>query len=371
MQFSGLNICKEFSMNSLMKKMLANSPTKNASVMSESIFFNEKDIIPTDYPIINIAFSGDINGGITSGLSLLAGPSGVFKSLTSLICAKAYLDKYDDAVCVLLDSEGGITPSYLRAQGIDPTRVLHVPIEHLEMLKFELVKQLKELERGDKVIFIIDSIGNTGSLSEIQNALDEKSVVEMQRAKVIKGMFRMVTPYLISKDVPCICIAHTYETMEIYSKQVISGGSGLRYSANTAFIFSKSQEKGSDGELDGWKFTINIDKSRFVREKSKLAFQVMFEGGIQKYSGLMDIALESGRVVKPKQGWYSRVDDDGVVEDKKWRMKDTGTSEFWDILLQSKSFNEWISARYKLSGSSSSINHINEETLEDDTVEEE
>jgi hypothetical protein len=132
------------------------------------------------------------------------------------------------------------------------------------------------------------------------------------------------------------------------SKQIISGGSGLRYSANSAFIFSKSQEKSTDGDLQGWKFTITVDKSRFVREKSKLAFHVMFEGGIQKYSGLMDLALESGKIVKPKNGWYSRVDDDGVVEDKKWRMKDTGCAEFWDVLLKSKSFSEWIAVRYKL-----------------------
>jgi RecA/RadA recombinase len=334
--------------NSLMKKMLANSPTKNVSIMSESIFFNEKDIVSTEYPIINIAFSGESTGGISSGLTLLAGPSGTFKSLTSLICAKAYLDKYEDSICVLLDSEGGMTPSYLKAQGIDPSRVLHVPIEHLEMLKFELVKQLKEIERGDKVIFVIDSIGNTGSLAEIQNALDEKSTVDLQRAKVIKGLFRMVTPYLISKDVPCIAICHTYETMEHFSRQIISGGSGLRYSANSAFIFSKSQEKSTDGDLQGWKFTITVDKSRFVREKSKLAFHVMFEGGIQKYSGLMDLALEAQKIVKPKNGWYSRVDDDGVVEDKKWRMKDTGCAEFWDVLLKSKSFIDWIAVRYKL-----------------------
>lgn len=203
-------------MNPLMKKLLAASPTKNAAIMSESIFFNKKDVIPTDIPIINLAFSGELSGGLTTGLTLLAGPSKSYKSLLSLVCVRAYFKQYPDAIAILYDSEGGMSPEYLRAQGIDPSRVIHVPIEHLEMLKYDIVRQLKEINRGDKVIFVIDSIGNTGSLKEIEDALDEKSVAELARAKIIKGLFRMVTPSLVAKDIPCITICHTYSTMEMY-----------------------------------------------------------------------------------------------------------------------------------------------------------
>jgi RecA/RadA recombinase len=215
-----------------------------------------------------------------------------------LVCVRAYLNKYPEAVCILYDSEGGMTPDMLRSQGVDPARVLHVPIDHLEMLKFDMVKQLQEIQRGDKVIFVIDSIGNTASLKELDDALAEKSVAELQRAKTIKALFRMVTPSLVNKDIPCVCICHTYQEMTMYPKQIISGGTGLIYSANQAFIIGKSQEK--DGtELAGWNFTLNVEKSRFVREKSKLTFRVLYETGIQKYSGLLDMALESGQVIKP------------------------------------------------------------------------
>lgn len=211
-------------MNPLMKKILANSTTKLTSVLSESVLFNKKDVVPVDVPIINVAFSGDLDGGLTSGLTLLAGPSKSFKTNLALLCVKAYFDKYPDAVCILYDSEGGATPEYLQSQGVDPSRVVHIPIEHLEMLKFDMVKQLKELDRGDKVIFVIDSIGNTASLKELNDALDEKTVAEMQRAKGIKGLFRIVTPSLVTKDVPCLAICHTYAEMSLYPKQIISGG---------------------------------------------------------------------------------------------------------------------------------------------------
>ena len=103
-----------------------------------------------------------------------------------------------------------ITPEYLISNGIDPKKVVHIPVDHLEMLKFDIVKQLQELERGEKVIFAIDFIGNVASLKELEDALNEKSVAEMQRAKVIKSLFRMITPSLVNKDIPCIAVCHTY-----------------------------------------------------------------------------------------------------------------------------------------------------------------
>jgi RecA/RadA recombinase len=355
--------------NKLMEKILKNSPTKYASVLSKSATFDKKDIISTDIPIINVAFSGEVDGGIYSGLTLLAGPSKTFKTNVALVCVRAYLSKYKDSVCVLYDSEGGITPDYLKSQGIDPSRVVHIPIEHLEMLKFDIVKQLKELERGDKVIFVIDSIGNTASLKELQDALDEKTVAEMQRAKVIKGLFRMVTPSLVNKDIPCIAVCHTYETMELYSRPVISGGSGLIYSANQAFIISKAQEKiGTD--LVGWNFTLNVEKSRFVREKSKFMFTVLYDRGIQKYSGLLDIAIKGGFVVKPSLGWYSRVVD-GKQEEKKWRAKDVNTEEFWSPILENDDFKNFVADSFKLTSNSpikdTSLEYM--ENLEDETEE--
>lgn len=344
-------------MNKLIDKILKNSPTKHSAILSESALFQEKDVIPTEVPIINVAFSGDLNGGLISGLTLLAGPTKSYKTMLALVCVKSYLDKYDDSVCVLYDSEGGITPEYLITNGIDPNRVVHIPIEHLEMLKFDIVKQLKELERNDRVIFVIDSIGNTASLKELQDALDEKTVPEMQRAKVIKGLFRMVTPALVNKNIPCIAICHTYETMEMFSKQIISGGNGLLYSANQAFIIGKAQEKDTSG-IVGWNFTLNVEKSRFVREKSKLTFKVLYNSGIQKYSGLLDLAVECGVVTKPTIGWYSKTKE----PDKKYRAKDTDTEEFWNDILSDTSFQNYVKCKFKLS------EHANDRREEEDSV---
>ena len=125
----------------------------------------------------------------------------------------------------------------------------------------------------------------------------------MTRAKSLKSLFRIVTPHLTTKNIPCLAINHIYMTQEMYSKPIVSGGTGIYYSANQIFIISKSQEKDGD-QLAGFKFTINIEKSRYVKEKSKLPFTVLFDSGIMKWSSLFDLAQESGHIIKPKMGWH-------------------------------------------------------------------
>lgn len=336
---------------SLLNKLAKSSTVKMSSVLSDSKFFGSKDITTTDLPILNLAFSGSLTGGFKSGLTQFAGPSRHFKSNLALFCVKAYLEKNKDAVCLYYDSEFGSPPAYLETFGIPLDRVLHTPVIHVEQLKFDLVAQLDNIERGDKVIIFIDSIGNLASKKETEDALEQKSVADMSRAKAIKSLFRIVTPQLTVKDIPCIAINHTIQTMEMFSKTVVTGGTGIMYSSDNVFIMGRAQEK--DGtDLAGYNFTINIDKSRYVREKSKFPLLVTFENGINKYSGLLDIAIELGFVTKPKVGWYTRQLVDSktgeIKEDKLWRAKDTNCPEFWDALLESDAFNEAIKARYQL-----------------------
>lgn len=335
-------------MTSLIERLKKAGAVKYSETLAESKFFIEKDMIPTEVPIINIALSGRLDGGLTPGLTILAGPSKHYKSLLGLFMAKAYMTKYEDSVCLFYDSEFGITPEFIKAYDIDPNRIIHIPIEHIEQLKFDISKRLEEIKRGDHVFVFIDSIGNLASKKEIEDALEEKTVADMTRAKALKSLFRIITPQFTTKDIPCVVINHTYQEMGMFPKQIMSGGTGALYSANQIFFISKSQEK-EGSELSGWTFTINIEKSRYVREKAKFPFTVTFEGGLNKWSGLLEIAMELGFVRKPSQGWYSRVNTEtGEVENARFREKDTNTAEFWKPILSNKQFHEAIKNKFML-----------------------
>ena len=333
---------------SILDKIKKNSTIKDTAILADSKFFQKKDMIPTSIPAINIALSGKLDGGLTPGLTMWAGPSKHFKTAFSLLMAKSYLDKYPDAALLFYDSEFGTPQSYFDSFGIDAKRVIHTPLTNIEQLKFDIMTQLEGVERSDHLIIIIDSIGNLASKKEVEDALEGKSVADMSRAKQIKSLFRMVTPHLSLKDIPMVVVNHTYKTMELYSKDVVGGGTGSYYAADNIFILGRQQEK-EGTEVVGYNFIINVEKSRYVREKSKIPVTVRHDGGISRWSGLLDMALESGHVIKPSNGWYSRVNKDtGEVEDQKFRAAQCDTKEFWLPILQSASFQGWVKTTYQV-----------------------
>lgn len=332
----------------IMDKLKKNSRIKGTAVLDKSIYFGEKDKVVTEVPMINVALGGDIDGGLTSGLTVLAGPSKHFKTSFALLMAGAYLKEHKDAVLMFYDSEFGSPQAYFESFGIDTSRVLHTPIVDVEQLKFDLVNQLDEIERDDKVIIVIDSIGNLASKKELQDARDEKSVADMSRAKALKGLFRMVTPYLTMKNIPLLAVNHTYQEMGLFPKAIVSGGTGIYYSADNIWIIGRQQQKAGT-EIKGYNFVINVEKSRFVKEKSKIPISVTWEGGIETYSGLLDVAMAGGYVQKPNVGWYCRVDrETGELVQPKVREKDTLKKEFWTPILDDTDFKDFVKGHYQI-----------------------
>ena len=340
---------------SLLDKLKKNSTIKDTAILSRSIFFEEKDMIQTMIPAVNVALSGSLEGGFTPGLTMWAGPSKHFKTAFSLIMAKAYQDKYPDAVILFYDSEFGTPQSYFQNFGIDKERVVHTPITDVEQLKFDIMNQLTNIERGDRVMILIDSIGNLASKKEVEDAMEQKSAADMTRAKQIKSLFRMVTPHLTLKDIPMVVVNHTYMEIGMFPKAIVGGGTGSYYSADNIYILGRQQEK-EGSELVGYNYIINVEKSRYVREKAKIPVTVRFDGGVSRFSGLLDMALESGHVIKPSNGWYSRVNaETGEVEPKKWRLADTDNDEFWNTILEQQSFKDWVRENYSFGAISESV----------------
>ena len=331
-----------------MDKLKKNSKIKTTAILSESKFFTEQDMVPTDVPMVNVALSGSIDGGITPGLTVLAGPSKHFKTSFALLMAGAYMKAKKDAIMLFYDSEFGSPQSYFEQFGIDTARVLHTPIANVEELKFDLVGQLEGLDRKDDVIIVIDSIGNLASKKELDDAINEKSVADMSRAKALKGLFRMCTPYLTMKNIPMLAVNHTYKEIGLFPKDIVGGGTGIYYSADNIWILGRQQDK-QGTEIKGYRFIINVEKSRYVKEKSKIPITVSWEGGVQRFSGLLDVAIVGGYVAKPSNGWYCRVDrDTGEMVDPKVREKDTLQEEFWKPVFAGTDFADFLKSQYSI-----------------------
>jgi RecA/RadA recombinase len=357
---------------SLLEKLTKNSTIKLTSVITESKVFGKKDMAPTPVPMINVALSGRIDGGLVPGLLMLAGPSKHFKSAFALLMAAAYQKKYDDAVILFYDSEFGTPQAYFESFGIDMDRVIHTPVTDVEELKFDITNQLKNVEKGDHLCVVIDSIGNLASKKEVEDAMNEKSVADMSRAKQMKSLFRIVTPHLNLKDIPLVVVNHTYKEIGLYPKDIVSGGTGAYYSSDAIWIVGRQQEK--DGtEIKGYHFVINIEKSRHVREKSKIPITVTFEGGISKWSGLLDVAEQGGYIRKPKMGWYEPIDPatGEVLSDKMLRAKEiVNDKTFWMMMFEKTDFKDYIRNKYSMDAGGLIMKEettVEDEATDDDT----
>jgi hypothetical protein len=273
--------------------------------------------------------------------------SGIIHHNTSyaLLMASAYLKKHKDAVLIYYDSEFGAGEGAMSAFGIDSDRVLHIPIMNIEELKFDIMQKLDNnnddgIKRGDKVFILVDSIGNLASVRESNNAIEQNSAQDMTRAKELKSAWRLITPHLLSKNIPMIAIQHVYEEMKMFGKTIMSGGSGGLLSSDTVWIVGKSQEK-EGTEIVGYNFTINVEKSRYVKEKSKIPILVKFDGGISKYTGILAMAIKNAR--------YQLVDKStGELLGDPVKESATECEEFLGVVLKRESFKQWVRDTYKI-----------------------
>jgi len=327
---------------SIIDRLKKTSTIDIANIMDESEVFGERQVIPTEVPIINLALSGTVKGGLTSGVTQIAGPSKHFKTGLALLLMRSFQKAHKDGAILFYDSEFGSPPEYFKTFGIDPKRVMHTPITDVEQLKHDIMVQLKEAKRGDQLMIVIDSIGQLASMKEVDDALEGKSVADMTRAKAIKSLFRMITPHLRIKDIPLVVINHTYKEIGMFPKDIVGGGTGSYFAADTIWIVGRQQEK-VEGGIPGYNFILTAEKSRFVKEKSKFPVSVRYEMGIEPYSGLLENAIEAGFVEKPAPGWYLKKGAKTRV-----READTKNLEFWKDILANGEFNEYLHKKYQV-----------------------
>ncbi len=327
----------------LLERMRKRSTIKGADTLGESKYF-KRNAITTAIPLLNVAFSGGFSGGLTAGITMLAGESRSFKTGFLIQLALAFQQKHEDGIVLFYDSEFSSLEYWINA-GIDMDRVLHVPIEDVEELKIDITQQLNDISEDEHVMVVIDSIGGLASNKETQDALDGKTTVDMTRAKALNSLFRIITPKLNKRDIPLVLINSFYETQEMYSKRVYAGGKKVFLASDDVWFISRSQDK--DGkELVGYNFTLNIDKSRTIKEGSKFPIKVGWEEGIDKYSGIYELAKEFG-ALQVAGAWVKAMDLSTGELSNNMRASAIG-SDYYDELLNHQPFKDFVKNKYAL-----------------------
>jgi RecA/RadA recombinase len=276
-------------------KEIGNEYTQLASEIEE----NEKFADTGSY-ILNALISGSIFGGVSANkITAIAGESSTGKTFFSLAVVKNYLNNNPDGYCLYFDTESAINRSLLESRGIDTKRFVVVNVVTVEEFRSKALKAVDIIQKTKKserkpCLIVLDSLGMLSTNKEISDALDSKDTRDMTKAALIKGAFRMLTLKLGIAEIPMIVTNHTYDSMSMYGGKQMSGGSGLQYASSTIIFLSKSKEK--DGtDVVGNLIRAKTQKSRLTKENQEVQVRLFYdERGLDKYYGLVDLAVESG-----------------------------------------------------------------------------
>jgi RecA/RadA recombinase len=337
---------------SIRDKLLKNSSITETSILKESKIFLPKDLLITDVPALNIALSGQLDSGMGPGLLQIAGASKRFKSKFALLIANIFIKKFPNGAILFYDSEFGTPNTYFNDFDNEAIKnIIHSPVTTIEQLKHDIIKQISEVSTkdGDKIFIIIDSLGNLSSRKEVEDAIKSaEQPVDMTRAKTIKSLFRLVGPLLPIKEIYLVVINHTYQTLELYSTEKVGGGTGTEYNSNGIWIIGASKNtegQGADRELVGFDFNIKVEKSRFVKQGTKIPITVSFDSGIDKWSGLLQLGVEAGYIIKPTAQTYALAHKpEEAFKEKKL----VGNDAFFQSLLKDTDFPSWVEKQFVL-----------------------
>ena len=283
-------------MNDFLKDIIKSTGNEYASLVEDGVEAGDvENFIDTGSYIFNALLSGSIHGGLPANkITALAGESATGKTYFLCGVVKNFLDANPDAGVIYFESESAITKQMVVDRGIDPKRMVIVPVTTVQEFRTQAIKvidtYLAQNEADRKPIFLcLDSLGMLSTTKETLDSAEGKETRDMTRAQVLKATFRVLTLKLGKAKIPMVVTNHTYESMGLFSTKEMGGGSGLKYAASSIVYLSKKKEK------DGTEVVGNIvhcknHKSRLTVENKMVDVRLTYDKGLDKYYGLLELA---------------------------------------------------------------------------------
>ena len=282
-----------------LKKFIKESGNEYASIVEEGVAAGDvHSYIDTGSYLFNALLSGSLSGGLPSNkITALAGESATGKTYFALGMVKQFLDANPDAGVLYFESESAIPRELIESRGIDPKRMVILPVVTIQEFRTQAIKILDaylEQEEHKPMMLVLDSLGNLSTTKELEDTAAGAETRDMTRAQIIKACFRVLTLKLGRANVPLIVTNHTYDVIGAYMPtKEMGGGSGLKYAASSIIYLSKKKDK--DGtEVVGNIIHCKNQKSRLTVENKMIDVRLGYQSGIDRYYGLLEFGEKHG-----------------------------------------------------------------------------
>ena len=307
-----------------------------ASFLDKSAISNVDGWLDTGSMVLNGIVSGSLFGGIPKNrMTLLAGPSMTGKSfILQKILANA---QKEGLIPVIFDSENAIDKDGAQSLGLDVSKVKYVPVFSIEECRntiFDFLTKVKEKGQEGKFIIAIDSLGNMESQLQINRQTKGNVSADMgSRAKAMKSLLRTLTQLSGLTKTTILATNHIYEDPAALFPSLVKampGGTATVYLPSVTIQLARKpvkEDKNTDGQLavgqksySGVILRALTVKNRFVKQYLQGEMYLSFDRGLNKYYGLLDLAVGLGAVIQTgstytlpdgkKLGYYSKWKDD-------------------------------------------------------------
>ena len=288
-------------MNDFLKNVIKDVGNEYASLVSDGVEAGDVDsFIDTGSYVFNGLLSGSLYGGLAANkITALAGESATGKTYFLMGIVKNFLDKDPNAGVIYFESESAITKQMIMDRGIDPNRMVIMPVTTVQEFRTQSLKVLDSYllqnESDKRPLFLcLDSLGMLSTTKEVEDTADGKETRDMTRAQVLKAAFRVLTLKLGRAKVPMVVTNHTYDVIgSMFPQKEMGGGSGLKYAASSIIYLSKRKEK--DGtEVVGNIIHCKNHKSRLTVENKVVDVRLTYDKGLDRYYGLLELAEKYG-----------------------------------------------------------------------------
>jgi len=339
--------------NDFLKDIIKLTGNEYASLVEDGVEAGDvASFIDTGSYIFNALLSGSLYGGLPSNkITALAGESATGKTYFLMGIVKNFLDTNPDAGVIYFESESAITKQMIVDRGIDPKRMVMMPVTTVQEFRTQVLRvldtYLAQSQADRKPIFLcLDSLGMLSTTKEVEDTAEGKETRDMTRAQVLKAAFRVLTLKLSKAKIPMVVTNHTYESMGLFPTKEMGGGSGLKYAASSIVYLSKKKEK--DGtEVIGSIVHCKTHKSRLTVENRIVDVRLTYDKGLDKYYGLLELA-EKYDIFKKVSTRYEL--PDGSKQFGKTILSDPKTYFTEDIM---KRLDEAASKEFKYGGANS------------------
>ena len=303
--------------------------------------------ISTGSTMLDLAIANRPNGGVAVGkITELNGLEGSGKSLIgSHLLAST---QKQDGIAVYIDTESAVSQEYLRAIGVDTSKMVYVHLETCEEI-FDtietIVTKIRESNKDKLVTILVDSLAAASTKVEMDADFDNDGWATAKAIIISKAM-RKVTQMIARQKVALVFTNQLRQKLGVMfgDPWTTSGGKALPFHSSTRVRFKNAgQIKDGNKTTIGIKIKGQVIKNRLGPPMRTAEFPLYFDTGIADFDSWLTVMKEH-KICKVGGAWYTLqhcdLETGELIKEHKFQSKD-----FETLMLENSELKDYCYSR--------------------------